>query len=62
MASNETCIQINNNVIGGRVMFYISKKVEDGRVKVVMYGRIVFMTNEEYTRWKSAMSWDKSDK
>lgn len=43
-------------------MFYISKKVEDGRVKVVMYGRIVFMTNEEYTRWKSAMSWDKSDK
>lgn len=58
MASNETCIQIDNiwNV-GGRTMFYASK-VEDGRVRVVMYGRVVFMTSEEYARWEATMSWD----
>ena len=57
MASNETRIQINNNIwnVGGRVMFYASK-VEDGRIRVVMYGRVVFMTEAEYTRWESAMS------
>lgn len=60
MASDETCIQINNIWdIGGRTMFYISKKVND-RVRVVMYGRIVYMTNEEYTRWKSIMAWDSN--
>lgn len=36
-------------------MFYASK-VEDGRVRVVMYGRVVFMTEAEYARWESAMS------
>lgn len=36
-------------------MFYASK-VEDGRVRVVMYGRVLFMTSEEFARWKSAMS------
>lgn len=36
-------------------MFYASK-VEDGRVRVVMYGRVVFMTETEYARWESAMS------
>lgn len=57
MASNETRIQINNNIwnVGGRVMFYVSK-VEDGRIRVIMYGRVVFMTEAEYTRWESAMS------
>ncbi len=56
MASNETCIQIDNiwNV-GGRTMFYASK-VEDGRVRVVMCGRVLFMTSEEYARWESTMS------
>ncbi len=39
-------------------MFYASK-TEDGRVKVVMYGRVVFMTNEEYTRWEATMTWNK---
>lgn len=38
-------------------MFYASK-VEDGRVRVVMYGRVVFMTSEEYARWEATMSWD----
>ena len=57
MASTKTCIQIDNNIrnVGGRVMFYASK-VEDGRIRVVMYGRVVFMTEAEYTRWESAMS------
>ncbi len=55
MASNETRIQINNNAVGGRTMYYASK-VEDGRIRVVMYGRVVFMTEAEYTRWESAMS------
>lgn len=36
-------------------MFYASK-VEDGRVRVVMYGRVLFMTSEEFARWESAMS------
>ena len=36
-------------------MFYVSK-VEDGRIRVVMYGRVVFMTEAEYTRWESAIS------
>lgn len=40
-------------------MFYASK-VEDGRIRVVMYGRVVFMTEAEYTRWESAMSWEKN--
>lgn len=40
-------------------MFYASK-VEDGRVRVVMYGRVVFMTETEYARWESAMSWEKN--
>lgn len=39
-------------------MFYASK-VEDGRVRVVMYGRVVFMTNEEYARWEATMAWNK---
>lgn len=39
-------------------MFYASK-VEDGRVRVVMYGRVVFMTSEEYTRWEATMAWNK---
>ena len=57
MASTKTCIQIDNNIryVGGRTMFYASK-VEDGRVRVVMYGRVVFMTETEYARWESAMS------
>lgn len=59
MASNETRIQINNNAVGGRTMFYASK-VEDGRVRVVMYGRVLFMTSEEFARWESAMSWEKN--
>lgn len=36
-------------------MFYASK-VEDGRIRVVMYRRVVFMTSEEFARWESAMS------
>lgn len=36
-------------------MFYAAK-IEDGRVRVVMQGRILFMTCEEYARWESAMS------
>lgn len=40
-------------------MFYASK-VEDGRVRVIMYGRIVFMTSEEFTCWKSAMLFNKN--
>ena len=42
-------------------MFYASK-VEDGRVRVVMYGRVVFMTSEEYTRWEATMAWCKEVK
>lgn len=42
-------------------MFYASK-VEDGRVRVVMYGRVVFMTSEEYTRWEATMAWRKEVK
>jgi len=41
-------------------MFYMASKVSDDRIKVVTYGRIVYMTNEEYTRWKSVMSWNKT--
>lgn len=57
MVSTKTCIQIDNNIwnVGGRTMFYASK-VEDGRVRVIMYGRVVFMTETEYARWESAMS------
>lgn len=57
MVATKTRIQINNNIrnVGGRTMFYASK-VEDGRVRVVMYGRVVFMTEAEYTRWESTMS------
>lgn len=57
MVATKTCIQINNNIwnVGGKTMFYTSK-VEDGRIRVVMYGRVVFMTEAEYTRWESAMS------
>jgi len=40
-------------------MFYASK-VEDGRIRVVMYGRVLFMTSEEFARWESAMSWEKN--
>lgn len=36
-------------------MFYASK-VEDDRVRVVMYGRVVFMTSEEFAHWESTMS------
>ena len=42
-------------------MFYASK-VEDGRVRVVMYGRVVFMTSGEYTRWEATMAWRKGVK
>lgn len=58
MASTKTCIQIDNNIrsVGGRTMFYDASKVEDGRVRVIMYGRVVFMTETEYALWKSAMS------
>lgn len=59
MASNETRIQINNNAVGGRTMYYASK-VEDGRIRVVMYGRIVYMTNEEYAHWESTISFNKN--
>lgn len=57
MVATKTCIQIDNNIwnVGGRTMFYASK-VEDGRVRVVMYGRVLFMTSEEFARWESAMS------
>lgn len=57
MASTKNCVQIDSNIwnVGGRVMFYASK-VEDGRIRVVMYGRDVFMTEAEYTRWESVMS------
>lgn len=57
MASTKNCVQIDSNIwnVGGRVMFYASK-VEDGRIRVVMYGRVVFMTEAEYTRWESVMS------
>lgn len=60
MVATKTCIQIDNNIwnVGGRTMFYASK-VEDGRVRVVMYGRVLFMTSEEFTRWESAMSLKK---
>ena len=40
-------------------MFYASK-VEDGRVRVVMYGRVLFMTSEEFTRWETAISFNKN--
>ena len=30
--------------------------LQDGRIRVIMYGRVVFMTEAEYTRWESAMS------
>ena len=61
MASNETYIQIDNiwNV-GGRTMFYYASKVEDGRIRVVMYGRVVFMTSEEYACWEATISWDSN--
>lgn len=58
MVPNKTPVQINiNNIwnIGGRAMFYASK-VEDDRVRVVMYGRVVFMTSEEFAHWESTMS------
>lgn len=61
MVATKTCIQIDNNIwnVGGRTMFYASK-VEDGRVRVVMYGRVLFMTSEEFARWESAMSLEKN--
>lgn len=40
-------------------MFYIASKVSEDRVKVVTYGRIVYMTNEEYERWEATMAWSK---
>ncbi len=40
-------------------MFYASK-IEDGRIRVIMYGRVVFMTNEEYARWEAMMAWNKN--
>lgn len=61
MASSETCVQVDNiRNVGGRTMFYASK-VEDGRIRVVMYGRILFMTEAQYIRWESTMSL-KNDK
>lgn len=41
-------------------MFYISR-VNENRIKVVMYGRILYMTNEQYARWKAIMSWNKKN-
>lgn len=41
-------------------MLYVSRVNED-RVRVVMYGRILYMTNEEYAKWKVVMSWGESD-
>lgn len=35
-------------------MFYVSK-MDDNRIRVVMYGRVVFMNNEEFTRWKNTV-------
>ena len=37
-------------------MFYAAK-IEGNRVRVVMHGRVVFMTEAEYARWKVTMSW-----
>ena len=41
-------------------MFYYASKVEDGRIRVVMYGRVVFMTSEEYACWEATISWDSN--
>ena len=62
MASNETCIQIDSNTrnVGGRTMFYMALKVSENRIKVVTYGRIVYMTNEEYAHWESTISFNKN--
>ena len=60
VASSKTCIQIDSlwNV-GGREMFYATK-VNDNRVRVVMFGRILFMSSEGYTRWETKMSLHKN--
>ena len=39
----------------------MASKVSEDRVKVVTYGRIVYMTNEEYTRWEASMAWCKKN-
>ena len=44
----------------GKTMFYVSK-VSENRIKVVMYGRILYMTNAEYARWKAKVSWSKDN-
>lgn len=36
-------------------MFYVFK-ISENRIKVVMYGRILYMTNKEYLRWEEKMS------
>lgn len=41
-------------------MFYMALKVSENRIKVVTYGRIVYMTNEEYAHWESTISFNKN--
>lgn len=41
-------------------MFYASK-VEDGRIRVIMNGRVLFMTSEEFVHWESTILWLKND-
>lgn len=43
-------------------MFYMASKVSEDRIKVVTYGRVVYMTSEEFARWGSNNGMEQRNK